>query len=623
MAEATLNDVSNAIKEDGNKDREQLKGDSIRQFFQLRSSNKFLTSLTQAQLDSNEQMKKQFEQEQEALKRANDQTKLNELNNTIKEDGHKTRKQFHVDFARQFFQVGNTNTLLTNLIQSQVAANDGLINLTQAEVDSNKQMKKQFEQEQEALRRANAKKTLGEPANDNDSRFKRMMIGLVDSYNGVKKLLDNIKKSMPNKATMFTLLFGGLAAAFAFFPKEVKEYLIDPLIDVINVFRDKESTTGLGKVVEKLKKSLEWISDNLGEEAAWIVGIVGGAAALKAAGIPTLGLGSILGIITKFAMAHPLITTAVGVIGGLIALFDFFRDRTIKSETEKSKALLKEYEAAEDNKEREKIARRAAAAQDRISETAIGNVDSIQDPLKEIRRQQDSRLWLMYTDAIKNMYVTEQEAKKAQEAAAEAKRKAEAAEAASLPQARQLGLVAENEEREANEAQRKANKNRNEALLLARQQAVNAISIAEDSDQLLAAYKKSLEDTIAKFQKAGFEGDRLEEAIATAVEDLNAAVKIRRGQTTFKKIGGNEENDFNSPAIELDRIRAAADNFGSQNMLIAALEKGNKDGTFIAAPRTTNDNRDMSVKETISIYNNYDNWMSKNPNMHYGTTLMF
>jgi len=623
MAEATLNDVSNAIKEDGNKDREQLKGDSIRQFFQLRSSNKFLTSLTQAQLDSNEQMKKQFEQEQEALRRTNDQTKLNELNNTIKEDGHKTRKQFHVDFARQFFQVGNTNTLLTNLIQSQVAANDGLINLTQAEVDSNKQMKKQFEQEQEALRRANAKKTLGEPANDNDSRFKRMMIGLVDSYNGVKKLLDNIKKSMPNKATMFTLLFGGLAAAFAFFPKEVKEYLIDPLIDVINVFRDKESTTGLGKVVEKLKKSLEWISDNLGEEAAWIVGIVGGAAALKAAGIPTLGLGSILGIITKFAMAHPLITTAVGVIGGLIALFDFFRDRTIKSETEKSKALLKEYEAAEDNKEREKIARRAAAAQDRISETAIGNVDSIQDPLKEIRRQQDSRLWLMYTDAIKNMYVTEQEAKKAQEAAAEAKRKAEAAEAASLPQARQLGLVAENEEREANEAQRKANKNRNEALLLARQQAVNAISIAEDSDQLLAAYKKSLEDTIAKFQKAGFEGDRLEEAIATAVEDLNAAVKIRRGQTTFKKIGGNEENDFNSPAIELDRIRAAADNFGSQNMLIAALEKGNKDGTFIAAPRTTNDNRDMSVKETISIYNNYDNWMSKNPNMHYGTTLMF
>ena len=118
MAEATLNDVTNVIKEDGNKDREQLKGDSIRQFLQLRSSNKFLTSLTQAQLDSNEQIKKQFEQEQEALKRANDQTALNELNNTIKEDGHKTRKQFHVDFTRQFFQVGNNpNTLLIKTLK--------------------------------------------------------------------------------------------------------------------------------------------------------------------------------------------------------------------------------------------------------------------------------------------------------------------------------------------------------------------------------------------------------------------------------------------------------------------------------------------------------------------------
>lgn len=78
MAEATLNDVTNAIREDGGKDREQLKGDSIRQFLQLRSSNKLLTSLTQAQIDSNEQMKKQFEQEQEALRRANAKKTLGE-----------------------------------------------------------------------------------------------------------------------------------------------------------------------------------------------------------------------------------------------------------------------------------------------------------------------------------------------------------------------------------------------------------------------------------------------------------------------------------------------------------------------------------------------------------------
>ena len=390
MAEATLNDVSNVIKEDGNKDREQLKGDSIRQFFQLRSSNKFLTSLTQAQLDSNEQIKKQFEQEQEALKRANDQTASN---NTIKEDGHKTRKQFHVDFARQFFQVGNTNTLLTNLIQSQVAANDGLINLTQAEVDSNKQMKKQFEQEQEALRRANAKKTLGEPANDNDSRFKRMMIGLVDSYNGVKKLLNNIKKEVPNKATMFTLLFGGLAAAFAFFPKEVKEYLIDPLIDVINVFRDKESTTTLGFVVEKLKKGLGWIADNFGEEAAWIVGIGVAAKALQAFGLPTLGIGPGFGLALKAVGAFLTMPWVAGILGiaALLASaklgLDKLRDLSIESETELSEKALREYEKAvkdENQPEIDRIVAQQSARLKRNQDTTLKGIESIEGPINEI-----------------------------------------------------------------------------------------------------------------------------------------------------------------------------------------------------------------------------------------------
>jgi hypothetical protein len=524
MAEATLNDVTNAIREDGGKDREQLKGDSIRQFLQLRSSNKLLTSLTQAQIDSNEQMKKQFEQEQEAL------------------------------------------------------------------------------------RRANAKKTLGEPANDNDSRFKRMMTGLVDSYKGVQKLFNDIKKAMPNKATMFTLLFGGLAAAFAFFPKEVKEYLINPLIDVINVFRGKESTTGVGWVVEKLKNGLEWISENINPEAAWIVGILGVATALKGIGLPTFGLGSILGIIAKFAAAHPLITAAVAAITGLIALFDFFRRRTIKSETEKSKALLKEYEAAKDDEEKEKIARRAKAAQDRIRETAIGNVDSIQDPLKEIRRQQDNRLWLMAKNMMRSLYSTEQEAKKAKEEAEKAKKDAEDAKDANLPEAKHLGLVAKNKEKQADEAQKKTNNNRNDALLLYREQAENSISIAEDSDQLLAAYKESLKDTIAKFQVSGFEGDRLEEAIDAAVQDLNAAVKIRRRQADFKKIGG-----INSPSLELDRIKAAASNASSDGKLMAALEAGNKAGTFIGAPRTTNNNDN---KKTVNnVYYNVFTDSNFNPAM--------
>ena len=145
MAEATLNDISNAIREDGNKDREQLKGDSIRQFIQLRSSNKFLKSLTQAQIDSNEQMNKQFEQQQEAL------------------------------------------------------------------------------------RRANAKKTLGGPANDNETRFQRIISSLIAGIESTINVLERIKNALPSKKTAFGLLFGGLAAAFAFFPDWVKRNIINPM----------------------------------------------------------------------------------------------------------------------------------------------------------------------------------------------------------------------------------------------------------------------------------------------------------------------------------------------------------------------------------------------------------
>lgn len=529
MAEATLNDVSNAIREDGHKDREQLKGDSIRQFLQLRSSNKLLKSLTQAQIDSNEQMKKQFEQEQEAL------------------------------------------------------------------------------------RRANAKKTLGEPANDNDSRFKRMMTGLVDSYKGVKKLLDDIKKAMPNKATMFTLLFGGLAAAFAFFPKEVKEYLVNPLIDVINIFRGKESTTGLGLVVEKLKNGLGWISENISPKAAWIAGILGTATALKAIGLPTFGLGSILGIIARFAAAHPLITAAVVAIGLLLELFDIFRGRAIKSETEKSEALLKEYQAAKDDEERAEIAARAATAQYRIRDTAIGNVDSIQGPLDEINALDAKRLESKLQAGLIELGILQAKKVQAQITADTANTEAEKGEG--TPQERQLIAEAKEAKRQAAAAKAEAEEARNEAVRTARRQSDALISGTKNSNELLAAYKESLKDTIDKLKKAGLEGGELELAMDAVVQDLNVAVTRRRGNADFTKENGARE--------ELTRIKAAASNASSNSKLIAALEAGNKAGTFIANPITTNDNRNMSVKKTISIYNNYDNWMSKNPNMHYGTTLMF
>jgi hypothetical protein len=509
MAEATLNDVSNAIREDGNKDREQLKGDSIRQFLQLRSSNKLLKSLTQAQIDSNEQMKKQFEQQQEAL------------------------------------------------------------------------------------RRENAKKALGEPANDNDSRFKRMMIGLVDSYKGVKKLLDNIKKAMPNKATMFTLLFGGLAAAFAFFPKEVKEYLIDPLIDVINVFRDKDYTTTLGMAVYGLKEGLGWISENISPDAAWIAGILGTATALKAVGLPTLGLGSILGELLKFARAHPLITAAVFAIGGLIKLFDFFRRKSIKNETEKSEALLKEYKAAKTNEERAEIAARAATAQYRIRETAIGNVDSIQGPLDEINALDAKRVESKLQAGLKELGLLKDEAKKKADDLADAIAAEKAAK--DKPEERQRKDERQEAERQAAAAKAAAEKARNEAVRTARRQSDALISESKNSNELLAAYKVSLKDAIDKLKKAGLEGQELELAMDAVVQNLNVAVTNRRRNADFTK--------ENVARQELNMIKAAATNASNESKLIEGLEAGNKAGTFIAVPVTNNSDNKKTVNNTNVLYN--------------------
>ena len=357
MAEATLNDVSNAIKEDGGKDREQLRGDSLRQFFQARASNKFLKSLTQAQIDSNEQTKKQFEKEQEALKKA-----------------LKTKNDDDKSVAYNKFQLEEINKHLALLTQTEVA--------------SNEQMKKRFEQEQEALRRANAKKTLGEPANDNDTRFQRIITKLIAGAKGVINVLDKMKKALPDKKTVFGLLFGGLAAAFAFFPEWSKRNLIDPLIDVINVFQGNDATTTLGSVVKALKGSLEWISENISPTAAWVVGIAGAVVALKPITTFTMvpkafaALKAIGAFLTMPWIAG-VVAIGAAILGAKLAL-DKLRDLSIESETELSKKSLRDYEKATDPKERERIVEEQIARLKRNQDTTLKGVSSIEDPINEI-----------------------------------------------------------------------------------------------------------------------------------------------------------------------------------------------------------------------------------------------
>ena len=363
MAEATLNDVSTAIKEDGSKDREQFKGDSLRQFFQARASNKFLKSLTQAQIDSNEQTKKQFEKEQEALKKA--------LKTKNDDDGSVAYNKFQLE-----------------------EINKHLALLTQTEVASNEQMKKRFEQEQEALRRANAKKTLGEPANDNDTRFQRIITKLIAGAKGVINVLDKMKKALPDKKTVFGLLFGGLAAAFAFFPEWSKRNLINPLIDVINVFQGNDATTTLGSVVKALKGGLEWISENIAPEAAWVVGIAGVATALTLAGLPTFGVGPLaikaLKTVLSLVMAFPAAAFGILAVVGIYKALQLLKDIAVNDELEileKQRKKLRDAVASEDEKAIKASTSRLRETMTRMENTGLIRSKAIRDKMVETQAE--------------------------------------------------------------------------------------------------------------------------------------------------------------------------------------------------------------------------------------------
>lgn len=540
MAEATLNDVSKTIREDGAKDREQLKGDSIRQFIQLRSSNKLLTSLTEI-----------------------------------------------------------------------------LTSLTQAQIDSNELMKKQFEQQKETLARINAKEALGEPANDNDinspGRLKRMMIGLVDSYNGVKKILNNIKKNMPNKATMFTLLFGGLAAAFAFFPKEVKEYLVNPLIDVINVFRDKEATTNLGLVVEKLKKGLGWIADNFGEKAAWIVGIGVAAKALQAFGLPTLGAGPAFGLALKAVGAFLTMPWVAGIVGiaALLATaklgLDELRELSIESETELSKKALREYEKAvkDGNKDEiDRIVAQQSARLKRNQDTTLKGIESIEGPINEI-------LKLNVKTAQMNKEIARQN------------------KLAAAVESDTMGGASGSTDQAINDANNKiAESIKEQVLAITKGKAPNKDTEAD----IYKLLKESIELNDPKETKAVIRGikDALPSRfskLSTNLAFLNSRIKI--GQNIDKMmenlnlaLRGEKPTPLSPENLTVEPSKSQ-ENLKNMYAGFDEMDNNMRRPIVPVVSPTTNNNDNKKTTNTYNIYNNYDNWMSKNPNMHYGTTLMF
>lgn len=254
------------------------------------------------------------------------------LNDAIKANNANSEEQqvqFKTTSAQQFGQMKLTNNFLKSLVDSSVA--------------SNEQMNKQFEKQQEALRRKQTEDALKDKPKPTETD---------GSGGAISKLLASIKGLIPKKSPgLLGLLFGGVAAAMAFFPDWVKENLINPIIDVINVFRGEDATTTLGKVVENVKGALNFISDNFGEEAAWVAGILTTVAALK----PITTLKVLAGSLKGFgALGSFLGLPVIGAIGGLVVAagaillakegLDYLRNLNIEDEVkniqEKKTALI-------------------------------------------------------------------------------------------------------------------------------------------------------------------------------------------------------------------------------------------------------------------------------------------
>ena len=254
---------------------------------------------------------------------------LNEAIKANNANSEKQQVQFKTTSAQQFGQMKLTNNFLKSLVDSSVA--------------SNEQMNKQFEKQQEALRRKQTEDALKDKSKPTETD---------GSGGAISKLLASIKGLIPKKSPgLLGLLFGGVAAAMAFFPDWVKENLINPIIDVINVFRGEDATTTLGKVVENVKEGLGWISDNFGEEAAWVTGILTTVAALK----PITTLKVLAGSLKGFgALGSFLGLPVIGAIGGLVVAagalllakegLDYLRKLNIEDEVkniqEKKTALI-------------------------------------------------------------------------------------------------------------------------------------------------------------------------------------------------------------------------------------------------------------------------------------------
>ncbi len=266
---------------------------------------------------------------------------LNDVITRMKEEGLLTRNSGTNSLKSAISEIKGVRSDFKGFFNNFGSA---LQNLGSTQKEFSDMMKSNFEQQQEALATQQRNDTLSDKPKPTET----------DGTKGaISKLLASIKGLIPKKSPgLLGLLFGGVAAAMAFFPDWVKENLINPIIDVINVFQGEDATTTLGKVVKKVKGAFKFISDNFGEEAAWVTGILTTVAALK----PITTLKVLASSLTGFgALGSFLGLPVIGAIGGLVIAagtlllakegLDYLRNLNIEDEVksiqEKKTALIK------------------------------------------------------------------------------------------------------------------------------------------------------------------------------------------------------------------------------------------------------------------------------------------
>ena len=283
------------------------------------------------------------------------ETTLNDVIDTMRNEEQLTRSSSADSFKSAIGEIKGVRSDFKGFFNNFGGA---LESLGSTQKDFSEMMKSNFEKQQEALasqQREDSLENTPKPVNTDDSK------------GAISKLLKSIKGMIPKKTPgLIGLLFGGAAATLLFFPEWVKENIINPLIDVIDVLLDPdiEPKTLLGKITKGIGTVFTWLNDNIHPKAGWIVGGIAAAAILTPGFLKLFG--GLLAVIGSFAMAHPVITAATLAVYGLIKAFDFFKALAIKNELEIAKKFKARYDNAKNDDDKRAIALEAASSRNQL-----------------------------------------------------------------------------------------------------------------------------------------------------------------------------------------------------------------------------------------------------------------